>query len=227
MEMHDKVLAFVKAKGPVIPMQVAKDLGKDTFYAGAILSELLNNKIIKISSAKIGGTPVYYMPGQEEKLTMLYNGLQQKEKEAYNLLKEKAILKDKETEPAIRVALRAIKDFAIPFYNQNQEIMWRWYLYKEEQQKPEVIQQVVQQKQTTIIPQTILEVTQPIQRTIEKPLLQRVEPVQENVQQPVKEEKKQTVKKETTDAFVHTMRSYLQNNHIQILEEKTVKKNKE
>src|SRR3989338_6962099 len=94
MEMRDKVLAFVKAKGPVIPMQVAKDLGKDTFYAGAILSELLNSKIIKISSAKVGGTPVYYFPGQEEKLTMLYNGLPQKEKEDFNLLKEKKKIKE-------------------------------------------------------------------------------------------------------------------------------------
>lgn len=222
MEMRDKVLAFVKAKGPVIPLQVAKDLGKDTFYAGALLSELLNNKIIKISGAKVGGTPVYYMPGQEEKLQMLYNGLQQKEKEAYNLIKEKGTLKDKETEPAIRVALRAIKDFAIPFYNQQQEIMWRWYLHKEErprqiEQPATIIQQPVQQP---IIQQQKMQVSQ--QRL--EPVVQPI-PQQEKIQSP--KQQKKTTTKESPDIFINGIRAYLQNNHIQVIEEKVLKKNKD
>ncbi len=231
MEMRDKVLAFVKMKGPVIPMQVAKDLGKDTFYAGALLSELLNNKIIKISSAKIGGTPVYYMPGQEEKLSMLYHGLQQKEKEAYNLLKEKRILKDKDLEPAIRVALRAIKDFAVPSYNQNQEIVWRWYMQVTEHlQTPQVIQrqEAVKVQQQSTIPQTVMQATmqavQPVKRP--EPSLPTKSATPELERQQIKEVKK-PMKKESTDAFIQSIRTYLQNNHIQSIEEKVIKKNKE
>ncbi len=211
--MRDKVLAFVKSRGPVIPMQVAKDLGKDTFYAGAILSELLNSKIIKISSAKIGGTPVYYFPGQEEKLSALYNGLPQKEKEAFNLLKEKKMIADRELEPAHRVAMRMIKDFAIPFYDSNQTIMWRWYLHKTEQaQQPQVITQpIIAPMRPTAIPQTIIEAAKPV--------------VQQVIQEPVVVKKQ--IKKEPIGAFIEATRVYLQNNHIQIMEEKTLKKNKE
>ena len=234
MEMRDKVLAFVKAKGPVIPMQVAKDLGKDTFYAGAILSELLNSKIIKISSAKVGGTPVYYFPGQEEKLTMLYNGLPQKEKEAFNLLKEKKILKDKETEPAIRVALRAIKDFAIPFYNENQEIIWRWYLQNKEEQPVKVNVPLTPPQPTVLVQEPVMQVQQPIQQPVVQPLpKQPTVPVLEKSplmqEKPIaqKEQKKSSVKKESADAFIAIIRTYLQNNHIQVLEEKILKKNKE
>ncbi len=224
MEIRDKVLAFVKAKGPVIPMQVAKDLGKDTFYAGAILSELLNSRVIKISSAKIGGTPVYYTSGQEEKLSMLYNGLPQKEKEAYNLLKEKQTMADKDIEPAIRVAMRMIKDFAIPSYDAQQNIQWRWYLYNGESPKQvqQPIVQAIQQKQETVIPQTILQAT-----------VQRIEPAkpqasqQPPVMQAQQKEIKKHIKKESTDAFIQSIRVYLQNNHIQSIEEKVIKKNKE
>ena len=199
--MRDKVLAFVKTQGPVLPMQVAKDLGKDTFYAGAILSELLNSKMIKISSAKIGGSPVYYIPGQEDKLQILYNGLPQKEKEAYNLLREKKILKDKDVQPAIRVALRMIKDFAIPFYDKNQEIIWRWYLHKKEHPQP--AQPIIMSK-PAVIPQTIVQTTPPA--------------IQQSMQQEIKK---------PADAFIQSMRLYLQNNHIQIVEEKVLKKNKD
>lgn len=233
MEMHDKVLAFVKTKGPVIPMQVAKDLGKDTFYAGALLSELLNHKIIKISSAKIGGTPVYYMPGQEEKLQMLYNGLQQKEKEAYNLIKEKKLLKDRDVEPAIRVALRAIKDFAIPFYSKNQEIMWRWYLHKTEQprqiEQPATInQQPIQQPQPMKpLQPSVIQTQQPIiQQQKIQVSQQRLEPVAQLVTQQEKQQKKTTTK-EASDVFINAIRNYLQTNHIQVTEEKVLKKNKE
>lgn len=127
----EKVLSFVKNKGPVLPRDVSKEFNSDTFITGAILSTLVASKDLKISNAKIGGSPVYYAIGQEEKLSILYNYLPNKEKEAYNLLKEKKILRDNELEPSIRVALKNIKDFAKPIevnINDQKEIFWRWYL---------------------------------------------------------------------------------------------------
>jgi CRISPR/Cas system CMR-associated protein Cmr5 small subunit len=208
MELRDQVLACVKTKGPVLPMQVAKDIARDTFYAGAILSELLNHKVIKISNAKIGGSPVYYMPGQEERLQMLYNGLPQREKEAYNLLKEKKVMRDKDLAPAHRVAMRMIKDFALPSYDQQQNIVWRWYLHQPEKKQ---IQPVIMPKQPTVIPQTVLQATVPQQpRKPETP-----------------QQKAQAIKKEAPDAFINNIRSYLMNNHIQVIEEKMTKRHKE
>lgn len=126
-----KILSFIKERGPVIPRDLSKVFGGDTFFMGAVLSQMVDSKELKISSAKIGGSPAYYLSGQEEKLSLLYNFLPGKEKEAYDLLKEKKIIRDSETDPAIRVALRNIKDFAKPLEVNlpgKTEIFWKWHL---------------------------------------------------------------------------------------------------
>ncbi|MEM4397030.1 MAG: hypothetical protein QW757_00210 [Candidatus Woesearchaeota archaeon] len=134
----DKVLAFVKQNGPVLPRDVSKEFKVDTFFTGAILSTLVENKELKITNAKIGGSPLYYCEGQEHKLDILYKYLPGKEKEAYNFLKEKKVVRENNLEPAIRVAIKNIKDFAKPLEvnvnnnkennNNNKEIFWKWYL---------------------------------------------------------------------------------------------------
>lgn len=132
--MIDKkeVLSIVKEKGPVLPRDIVKELGGDTIITGAILSQLADKKEIKISHAKIGGSPVYYVQNQEEKLQMLYNYLHEKEKMAHDLLKQKKIIRDIKAEPAIRIALRNIKDFAkaleVNIFGKR-EIFWKWYLF--------------------------------------------------------------------------------------------------
>src|SRR3989338_3156804 len=125
-ELKFKVLEYVRMRGPVIPVQISKQIGSNILFAGAVLSELFAGGKIKISTAKIGGSPVYYFPGQESRLTMLYPYLHQREKHVYDLLKDKKILHDKSLEPVERVALREIKDFACPI-QVNNELFWRWY----------------------------------------------------------------------------------------------------
>jgi hypothetical protein len=127
----NKVLSIVKEKGPVLPRDVVKEVGSDTFMVGAILSQLAEGKQIKISYAKIGGSPVYYVLGQEEKLDTLYKYLHEKEKKAYDTLKEQKIIRDSTAEPVLRVALRNIRDFAKPLevnLKGKREIFWKWYL---------------------------------------------------------------------------------------------------
>ncbi len=129
---RNKLIALVRSKGPVLPVHITKELNTSPIFAGAILSELVDSKQLKLSAAKIGGSPVYYCEGQEGKLPgMLYNYLHEKEKKAYDLLKSRGILRDKEEEPVVRVALRAIKDFAIPFEvkkDEYVEIFWKYFL---------------------------------------------------------------------------------------------------
>lgn len=129
--VKEKILGIIRNEGPVLPIHISRKLESDTIFAGAVLSELVNNKLIFISNAKIGGSPVYYVKGQENKLNILYSHLPGKEKEAYELLRTNQVLKDSECEPAIRVALRSIKDFSRPL-EINNELYWRWYLTSEE-----------------------------------------------------------------------------------------------
>ena len=124
-EKKQKILSFIETNGPSLPVQIAKAIEMDPVFASAILSELLGNKKIKMSHMKIGSSPLYLLQGQEKKLEELSDNLKSIEKEAYLKLRERKILKDEDENPAFRVALRNIKDFAVPFRFQG-KIMWRY-----------------------------------------------------------------------------------------------------
>ena len=123
------VYDVVKRRGPVVPAQISKEVGRDTFFVGAILSDLSREKKVFFSAAKIGGSSVYYVPGQEPHLDILFTYLPMKEKEAFTLLKKYQLVRDTELEPSIRVALRNLKDFAVPLNvrtGENQELFWKY-----------------------------------------------------------------------------------------------------
>jgi len=125
-----RIIEILRNRGPTLPIQIARETKIDSLFISAFLSELLNEKKIKTSSLKVGGSSLYFLEGQEEQLEKFYNYLHPKESEAYLLLKNKKVLKDSEQEPAIRVALRAIKDFAVAFKIE-EEIYWRYVHAKE------------------------------------------------------------------------------------------------
>jgi len=124
------IIEFLKINGPSLPVHIAHGAGLSQLFTSAFLSELFSEKKIRMSHLRVGSSPVYLLYGQEEGLEKYSNHLKSKEKEAFMLLKEKQVLKDDEQEPAIRVALRAIKDFAIPF-EKNGEQYWGYFVKKE------------------------------------------------------------------------------------------------
>src|SRR3989344_1919699 len=137
-EIRDKIKSFIRLRGPSLPIHVSKEIKIETLFTSAFLSELASTKDIKISDMKVGGSPLYFIPGQEEELERYSNYLPGKEKEAFLLLKEKKILKDNELEPAIRVALRSIKDFAFPIIivlEGEKMLYWRFHLIPDLQAK--------------------------------------------------------------------------------------------
>jgi hypothetical protein len=127
--IKNKLLEYLKNNGPSLPINLAKYANTNFLFTSAFLSELANEKKIKVSNLKVGGSPLYYLEGQEEKLENYYNYLPSKEAESFLLLKNNKILKDSEQEPATRVALRFIKDFAFDFKKDN-EIYWRYLTVK-------------------------------------------------------------------------------------------------
>ncbi len=131
MLSQEKVIEIVRMKGPVIPGQVAKIVGTNILFASAALSELVDSKKLFLTSTKVGSTPVYYAEGQESRLQELYEYLNEKDQKAFDLLKEKRILRDDELEPLMRVAMRNIKDFAVPLQisaNSEKILFWKWYM---------------------------------------------------------------------------------------------------
>lgn len=117
----------------MLPVEVAKALGSgsSSIYAGAYLSELLATKQIMLSIMKVGGSHLYYAPGQEYRLMEFSKHLHEKDRRTFDLLKQEKVLRDADQTPLVRVSLREIKDFAKPLLVTNegkQEIFWKWYL---------------------------------------------------------------------------------------------------
>lgn len=138
----EKVLEVVK-QGPTIPTRIVKVLGGDSMLIGALLSTLINNGQVKVSTLKIGGSPLYYVPGDEQKLEGFIEYLAEKDRKTFELLKKTEILQDSIQEPLIRFSLKIIRDFAKPFeidVEGKKELFWRYYLVDEQLAKEKAIQ---------------------------------------------------------------------------------------
>ena len=181
----EDVLKYVKIKGPLIPVHLVSLLKSNTTMIGAALSELASDDRVKISHMKIGGSPLYYVEEQREKLQDFYKYLNEKDRRTYDSLKENKILRDNEVTPLFRVSLRNIKDFAMPVeieYNGKKELFWRWYL-TDKQEAISLIKQI-------LFPQN-LQIQQSKSKSQEpqKQAQQNVERKAENVQKIVVEPK--------------------------------------
>ena len=136
-KIREKILSILRMKGPTLPVYISQDTGISMLFASAFLSELLSDKLIKMSYMRVGNSPIYYIQGQEHQLEKFSGYLKSKEKDAFILLQDKKFLKDSEQSPAIRVALREIKDFAFPF-RKNNETFWRYLTSKESEFKQDI-----------------------------------------------------------------------------------------
>ena len=178
---------------------------------------------------KVGGSPLYFIPGQEPRLENFSQHLKSKEKDAFNLLKEKKFLRDREQEPAIRVALRSIRDFAIPF-RINEEIIWRYFIIPESEFRVDELK---------TIPVIIAKQEPPIKIAIDEPKVSELQLVSQEIGEPEKKErgldifdKKAKSKKEkkkskpkTDEKFFTKIKEFLAKNSIEIINIENFKKN--
>ncbi len=123
--------------GPSLPGKVAKTLNTQILFASAHLSDLAAQGKVKISSLKIGGSPLYYLPGQEQQLYNFAPGnINPKDLLVLNKLKEEKIVRESQLELLEKVALRSLKDFAVPLQvtvDGKAELFWKWHLLSEEE----------------------------------------------------------------------------------------------
>jgi len=133
----EELLQVVRNRGPVIPLEIRTVLGKgDSITIGAALSSTVARGQVKITNVKRGGSPFYYLPGQESKLERLGEFLNEKDRRTFHYLKEKEIIRDKEEEPLTRVSLRNMPDFAKKIsriIEGEEELFWKWFLISEDQ----------------------------------------------------------------------------------------------
>jgi hypothetical protein len=234
-ETHDKIVQVLEEKGPSLPIQISKEIGMSSLFISAFLSELTNEKRINVSHLKVGGSPLYFLNGQEEQLENFYKFLHPKEAETFLLLKTHKILKDSEQEPAIRVALRSIRDYSVGF-KKDEEIYWRYILVPESEindilrppKKKDVLMPDSKEEDISTPDLKIKENPKPkiIKKQIQKTEIPKTEQkpkVQEEFQNPlaVEETVKPKKQKQKSD-FVEKVIEKL-NKYYQIIQEKDYK----
>jgi hypothetical protein len=201
-QIKENIISFLKINGPSLPVHIGKYINQSMLFTSAFLSELYSEKRIKMSHMKIGSSSVYYLKDQEPQLERFSQYLKSKEKEAYELLREKNFLEDENQQPAIRVALRAIKDFAFPLEKEN-KLTWK-YLTAEENslknQEPQIKEQVIE-----ILPGK-KEILEEIKEKKKKEIVKNKNPTKKKIPQ----------KKD--DKFFNRIKEHLMQRSIEILD---------
>ncbi len=218
--IHEKVLQLVRMRGPVIPSQISHEIGTNILMASAILSEMVAKNALKISNVKIGSSPLYYLPGQETRLQEYSSRLHEKEKAAYDLIKEKKVLRDRELPAVTRVALRSIKDFSKPLEvtaGDSKELFWKWYLLPTEEAEKEIRNMLT--KPEPMEPAK-LEIKKEVEE--EKQAEKEIAPLQ---RQTILRTRKP--KPAAEDAFSKKVKEFFEKNRIEIIEEEVIKKRTE
>jgi hypothetical protein len=129
MEYRDKILSMAQT-APLLPSNVAKALSTNSIMAGAMLSEMCAKGLLKTSTLKVGGSPLYYAPGKEAQLLNHLSSINEKDRRTVLRLQEEKIIRENEADPLTRVSLQTVKDFAKPLivqYNNQQETFWKWF----------------------------------------------------------------------------------------------------
>jgi DNA polymerase III gamma/tau subunit len=133
---RDDILQLLKMRGPLVPNAIKKVIGGDSIILGATLAELSSRKLVKLTNLKKGGSPFYYLPGQESMLETCVEYLNPKDADTVAFLREKKVVADRELELFQRVSMRQIKDFAKEFKAQTSQgelLFWHYYLVSEQE----------------------------------------------------------------------------------------------
>lgn len=211
LQLKEKIMALVQSHGPTLPVFIASQTGLSIIFSSAFLSELIADKRLKISDMRVGSSPLYFIPGQEPLLENFSQYLKSKEKDAFMILKEKRFLKDKDLDPAIRVALRGIRDFAIAF-KRNDDIYWRYFTVPEteftniEELKPLPIKEIIIEKEM---------ISEPVLEVIAE---EKVTSLPEEIKKSQKKTKaKKQPKKDNKNNFFNKVKEFLAQKQIEIL----------
>jgi len=234
-QIKEHILSFIQARGPSLPVHVARSVNLSPLFASAFLSELYNESKLLMSHLRVGSSPLYLIKGQEEQLEKSIEHLNQREKEAFFLIKNKKVIQDEAQSPVMRVALRAIKDFALPYKhitNNQEKIYWRYHLIPEQeasmllnlttitnQGKPEppkieVLQPLLKTEAEIQPPQPVIHEEKPITQEEDKKKKIKTKP---KLQEEPQQQHPQTPKTQAESEFGKKVISYLEKKNISLL----------
>ncbi|MDD5182362.1 MAG: hypothetical protein PHC66_04305 [Candidatus Nanoarchaeia archaeon] len=230
-EKEEKIMQLVRMSGPTLPNVVAKQLNTEIYLASAILSGLVQNGHLKLSFRRIGSSPLYYVPGQENKVReRLHKELNELEKKALERIRDLKVAFTEELYPQERFLVSELKDFveALTINSDGQELkLWKHYSVSQDE-----LNSIISSKLHKTEPKqelTQLEVQQTLQPTAQqsqaveemKPLSIFSEPPkQETVEVPKpKRVRKEHAPKQDSE-FERKVHEYLKEKKIEIISTK-------
>jgi len=237
LELRERIVDIVKVKGPVLPVHISKEIGSNILMASAHLAELTASQRLKISTIKVGGSPLYYLPGQEAMLQKFTSNMNDKEKKAYDALQQGKVLRDSEQEPVIRVVLREIKDFAVPLnvtHDGKTEIFWKWYLTPNDEAEKiikgglEILEKPAEKKveekiqKLEVLQKQVKDKAEPIQKELIKE-----KPVSVKQEAEKAKESKKYKPREKEDNFLKDIMKFFEKNKINAVSSEVIKRNSE
>lgn len=217
--IKERIITVLKQRGPSLPIHISKEISSTILFSSAFLSELVSENRIKVSAMRVGSSPIYYLIGQENMLEKFADYLKSKEKDAFFLLKEKRFLMDSEQNPAIRVAIREIKDFAIPF-KRNEDVIWRYFLTPESEfiskEVEPVVIEIKEPKKESIKAKEI----EVIQEDEKVAVTEKEEIISSKEKKSQKKEKKQVRKKsgKKDESFFSSVKEFISSRSIELLD---------
>jgi len=149
LDYRDKIKLLTDQR-PVQPQFVARELSTNSMLASAMLSEMSEKGLLKVSSLKVGSSPLYYDPGHPEHLLNYVQSLNEKDRRTVALLQDKGVLRDNTLDPLTRVSLRNTKDFAKALdvsIDGSKELFWKFYLLTDEQAAERIKQSLAPPKE--------------------------------------------------------------------------------
>ncbi len=185
-QTKERILSVLRANGPSFPAKISRETGVSPLFTAAILSEMVAEKRLTVSAMKVGSSPIYILPGQEAQLEHFSSYLNHKEREAFDLIKTGQVLDDEAQDPAIRVALRKLKDFAHPVVVRNddqEKLFWKYFLATDETVRSKV--------------ETVLDIP-----PMKAPQKVHVEPIEEREKMTVPRSKKESPDQTVTEALI-------------------------
>lgn len=231
-QQKERILSLIQMRGPSMSIQISKWIGVSSLFAGAFLSDLYAEKKVKMTNMKVGSSSLYYLEGQEASLENFIEHLQAREKEAFLLLKKENVLDDETQTPVMRVALRAIRDFAIPIrarVNEEVKLFWKYFLMPDSDAK-----RIMQEKLGLSEPAEKMRKEEEEKKEVDGGEVQESEKAEEEGEEKaeIKEEKKEETKKREKrkkrkipeNEFSKKMKDYLSGRDIELIEVLSEKK---
>ncbi len=220
IQEKDIILSTIRNRGPCLPVHIARAANLSLLFASAYLSELFGENRIKMSNMRVGSSPLYFLEGQEAHLENFIQHLAPKEKEAVLLLKQEKLLEDQKLQPAIRVALRELKDFAVPLKVKTENearLFWKHAFTPDEEAKALLNQLIPPSKKKK-------------EKSERRKKEEKIQPPTAPALLPEKEEKhektaQKIIKKPKEDSlFIDKIKEYLKSKDMELLDISNVKK---